>query len=372
MGAILSSPQKSMRNFISLINDEIVMLDDKGVCISSSNDKNVGRKFAIDVNSPDVVKQSMPIECPHENVDFFLVLDKKNVDKYNLNIIQKLSSMVAQKQLHELRAFKGSTDDFISRLLEEVNEDNAEAFAQEAKDYGLDLDKPYLTLAIRISGFDKKLQDLTGFDKNEEIEKWKRRIVSAINGFFTKLPVVHVFYKGDDTFLVIKEADLVDEKKMVKMLRTSFNSIFAPLRFSQDDHIIAGIGSSCQGALDVAKCLKEAILACRIAAKLHKQDGGFTFDEFGIISILADRDSDETNKFAQKILERIKNDVMLETLNTFFDCNLSVTETARKLKLHRNTVIYRLNRINELLNLNPRNLEEAISIKTALLIRQIQ
>jgi carbohydrate diacid regulator len=113
-------------------------------------------------------------------------------------------------------------------------------------------------------------------------------------------------------------------------------------------------------------------LACRIAKKLNRTEGGFTFDEFGIISILADKDTEETSRFAEKILERIKNDIMLETLNTFFDCNLSVTETARKLKLHRNTVIYRLNRINELLNLNPRNLEEAISIKTALLIKKIQ
>jgi len=378
MATIFSSP-KNLKNFISLIDNEIVILDQNGVCQTSSSPELIGKKFDIEAMArqkvdPGTCLQSLPIENPHSNVEFFLLVDKKNLKTYNLNIIRKLSSMLAQKQLQELRSFKGSTDEFISRLMNQVNQENASQFEDEAKEFGIDLKDEYLSMALRLSDLESRIEKLENeFDRQEEIDKWRKRIRSSVNGFFTKKPIAHVFYRPEEgVFVILKAVDNDEEKKMVKLIKGSFQSIFSPLKFSSKDEVIAGIGGCSNGANDISKSIKEAELACRIAKKLDKSEGGFTFDEFGIISILADKDNDETSRFAEKILDRIKNEIMLETLNTFFNCNLSVTETARKLKLHRNTVIYRLNRINELLNLNPRNLDEAISIKTALLIKQIQ
>lgn len=378
MKAVFSSPPNS-KNYISLIDSEVVILDQSGVCLTSSSNKLIGKQYDLDqiakhqAGGTSRVK-SLPIINPHENVEFFLLVDQKDLAKYNLNIIRKLSSMLAQKQLQELRTFKGSTDEFISRLIDKVTEENSPMFEQEAKELGIDLKDQYLTIAIRLTDFPQRIEKIDDdFERREEVDKWRKKIQSAINGFFTRKPIAHVFYRPEEgVFIVLKAAEENEEEKMIKMIKKSFSAIFSPLKFNSKDEVIAGIGGCTSGAHNLSRSMKEAELACRIAKKLQKTEGGFTFDEFGIISILADKNSDETSRFAERILERIKNDIMLETLNVFFSCNLSVTETARKLKLHRNTIIYRLNRINELLNLNPRNLEEAISIKTALLIKQIQ
>nr|WP_272898889.1 helix-turn-helix domain-containing protein [Brevibacillus laterosporus] len=49
-----------------------------------------------------------------------------------------------------------------------------------------------------------------------------------------------------------------------------------------------------------------------------------------------------------------------ETLATFFQHNMQVSETARSLFLHRNTLLYRLEKVREQTSLNPRAFPEAV------------
>lgn len=58
----------------------------------------------------------------------------------------------------------------------------------------------------------------------------------------------------------------------------------------------------------------------------------------------------------------------LHTIHTFLDCGLSIAECARKLYLHRNTLIYRLDKIQQQTGLDIRRFEDAITCQIALLI----
>ncbi len=66
--------------------------------------------------------------------------------------------------------------------------------------------------------------------------------------------------------------------------------------------------------------------------------------------------------------ERSKMDVLLsheelvKTLKEFLDSNFSVMKTAISLSIHRNTVLYRLNKIKELTGLDPKNLKDAVKL----------
>jgi carbohydrate diacid regulator len=60
------------------------------------------------------------------------------------------------------------------------------------------------------------------------------------------------------------------------------------------------------------------------------------------------------------------------TLSTFFDSNLSLTETAQRLGIHRNTLVYRLEKITSTLGLDPRKFDEAVQIKLALLMQRFE
>ena len=60
----------------------------------------------------------------------------------------------------------------------------------------------------------------------------------------------------------------------------------------------------------------------------------------------------------------------LFTINKFFENNLNVSETSRKLFVHRNTLVYRLEKIKKLTGLDLRQFDHAIVFKVALMVRK--
>ena len=66
------------------------------------------------------------------------------------------------------------------------------------------------------------------------------------------------------------------------------------------------------------------------------------------------------------------NDVFDEesmvTIQKFFDNNLNISETARQLYVHRNTLVYRLERLEKIIGLDIRKFEDAMTFKIALMV----
>lgn len=60
-----------------------------------------------------------------------------------------------------------------------------------------------------------------------------------------------------------------------------------------------------------------------------------------------------------------------KTLEAFLSCGLRVKETAENLHIHRNTLLYRLNQISSILDLDPRRFEDAVHLRILLLCRQL-
>ena len=59
-----------------------------------------------------------------------------------------------------------------------------------------------------------------------------------------------------------------------------------------------------------------------------------------------------------------------DTINRFFENNLNVSETARKLYVHRNTLVYRLEKVKKITGLDLREFEDAILFKVAVMVKQ--
>lgn len=61
----------------------------------------------------------------------------------------------------------------------------------------------------------------------------------------------------------------------------------------------------------------------------------------------------------------------LETLETFFQNDQSITKTSAALFIHRNTLLFRLNRIGEITGFYPQHLKDAINLYTALTLYKL-
>ena len=62
------------------------------------------------------------------------------------------------------------------------------------------------------------------------------------------------------------------------------------------------------------------------------------------------------------------DDETLATVNKFFENNLNVSETSRQLYIHRNTLVYRLDKLQKSTGLDLRVFEDAITFKIAMMV----
>jgi carbohydrate diacid regulator len=60
----------------------------------------------------------------------------------------------------------------------------------------------------------------------------------------------------------------------------------------------------------------------------------------------------------------------LQTIQKFFENNLNVSETSRQLYVHRNTLVYRLDKIQKITGLDLRMFDDAIIFKVAMLVKK--
>jgi carbohydrate diacid regulator len=73
--------------------------------------------------------------------------------------------------------------------------------------------------------------------------------------------------------------------------------------------------------------------------------------------------------FNRGSIENLDNETLF-TIQKFFENNLNVSETSRRLFVHRNTLVYRLEKIKKLTGLDLREFEDAIVFKVALMVKK--
>ena len=80
-------------------------------------------------------------------------------------------------------------------------------------------------------------------------------------------------------------------------------------------------------------------------------------------------DMEEISEIELPSIESLDQETLF-TIQRFFENNLNVSETSRKLFVHRNTLVYRLEKIKKLTGLDLREFDDAIVFKVALMVKK--
>ena len=72
--------------------------------------------------------------------------------------------------------------------------------------------------------------------------------------------------------------------------------------------------------------------------------------------------------FGETVPDILEDEEAMNTINRFFENSLNISETARQLYLHRNTLVYRLERIEKAIGLDIRNFEDAMTFRIAVMV----
>ena len=126
------------------------------------------------------------------------------------------------------------------------------------------------------------------------------------------------------------------------------------------------------GIRDLANAYKEARMALEIGKIFYSERNVFGYRKLGIGRLIYQLPEEVCEMFIEEIFDGESLDVIDgETLNiirTFFENNLNLSETSRQLYVHRNTLVYRFEKIQKRFGLDLRSFEDALTFKIAMLV----
>lgn len=183
-----------------------------------------------------------------------------------------------------------------------------------------------------------------------------------------------ILNKGEETHLLIMLKD--QENKIIIERYAKYIYDVLTNKLKKFD-IYIGCGRIYKGLAEVVKCVKDAEKAL-LGARKYREENIVFFEEMGFYKILSQDNLDkELKTFYKEVLESLdiydakKDTELIRTLEYYFECNGNLKKMSEKLYTHYNTILYRMNRIEDITKLKLDDEEERFSLQMALKIRKI-
>ena len=182
-----------------------------------------------------------------------------------------------------------------------------------------------------------------------------------------------------DFVLSINESDVAVVKQITpsttaedleKMARNMEDTLRSELYIKT----VIGFGTVAEHLRNLADSYKEAQTAIDVGKVFDTEKTIINYENLGIGRLIYQLPTTLCDIFLSEVFKKNTIDTLdqetLFTINKFFENNLNVSETSRKLFVHRNTLVYRLEKIKKLTGLDLREFDHAIVFKVALMVRK--
>ena len=310
--------------------------------------------------SDDVIKLADKLELPLLTLPWEVKL---------VEVSREISNAIVLSRIEE-----NSLTHFLSNILFGDGELEGDAI-EKAAYFGYNLAGECCICVIDIDGFERYLK-LKNIDDEVSISKIKitfRKIVQDIlEKYALKVPIID----KDDAVIFFSRA----EENCMNRLDKALNEIQEVIKKRMDGlSVSVGIGNSYKDLKMMKQSLNEAELAID-SAKCQGLDDTITkYKEIGIYGLLFSiKNKNILENYFLDVLgpinkndDKNKDNNLLEILETYLNENCNITVTAEKLFLHRNTLKYKIKKIEELLNCDLHNFDDCMKAKIALYINKV-
>lgn len=185
--------------------------------------------------------------------------------------------------------------------------------------------------------------------------------------------------KSKDFVFTISETDIV----LIKEVRPNIESgDLEKLAFSIADTLLSefytrvniGVGTVVDNVRNLAVSFREAQIALEVGKVFDTDKSIISYENLGIARLIYHLPTNLCETFLKEVFKKGSIESLdqetLFTIQKFFENNLNVSETSRKLFVHRNTLVYRLEKIKKLTGLDLREFDHAIVFKVALMVKR--
>ncbi len=356
----------------------IALVDQFGGPYKGANDFTKIKSFVL-LEAPSQDKMTLEIEDQpklkgipiyySEELVTVIIAEVEPEDVQTIQIITSLSELIIQQFLAIHKPRPDAIDLLLTRLLYRPATIDTDELEQTLSALGYDTTLPRAAMLVELKGFwDNYLQTIgePQGEKRSLITAKKNDIERSLLSFFSKNQDNIVGYVGGNYFLVLKDLVASDYQKFVKLSKTHYPEIFGTLKNIYIKDVAVGIGSSVPSAVGLVASIEEAKQSLEIGRRLFGGNSVYQVDSLGVLPLVISSTTRQKQEFAARLISHIDDPELTETLEIFLKQNLNLTQTAEKLKVHRNTVIYRLDKITETIGRDPREFADAVELYLAL------
>lgn len=173
----------------------------------------------------------------------------------------------------------------------------------------------------------------------------------------------------EKNIIVVKELEATDGHKELEKIAQNFYEL---LKNNGEEDVLIAYGTVVGDIKEVSKSYKEAKLALDVGKIFFSEKSIIAYSTLGIGRLIYQLPLPLCKMFIREVFEGKSPDDLdeetLTTINKFFENNLNVSETSRQLYIHRNTLVYRLDKLQKSTGLDLRVFEDAITFKIALMV----
>ena len=205
----------------------------------------------------------------------------------------------------------------------------------------------------------------------QQVDRTDVMVLDVIQRLFPDKQSDFVFSVSETDIVVIKELSAAEDPAEIEDLaRQIENAVRSELMVK----VIIGIGTVAGHLRELADRYKEAQVAIEVGKIFEPEKSIIRYENLGIGRIIYQLPTTLCEMFLSEVfkknpIESLDADTM-DTINKFFENNLNVSETSRKLYVHRNTLVYRLEKIKKLTGLDLREFDHAIVFKVAMMVNR--
>ncbi len=195
--------------------------------------------------------------------------------------------------------------------------------------------------------------------------------LDVLQGMFTDKQQDFVLSINETDIAVVKQVPAnIETSELVKLAQTIEDTLKAELFIKT----AIGIGTVATHLRELADAYKEAQVAIEVGKVFDTEKSILSYENLGIGRLIYQLPTTLCEIFLSEVFKKNSIDSLdqetLFTINKFFENNLNVSETSRKLFVHRNTLVYRLEKIKKLTGLDLREFDHAIIFKVALMVKK--
>lgn len=171
--------------------------------------------------------------------------------------------------------------------------------------------------------------------------------------------------------VVVKEVKPDTEKDEILQIA---QNIVDTLGTEEMISVSVGVSTVVDKIQDLAQAYREARIALEAGKVFDTEKAIVSYDNLGIGRLIYQLPTTLCELFLNEVFKKESINVLdnetIYTIQKFFENNLNVSETSRKLFVHRNTLVYRLDKIKKLTGLDLREFDDAIIFKVAMMVNK--